>query len=84
METLFLIIYILLAVLLILLIIATVKLFAVVDKLNETLDEIQKKLRQMDTTFKILNGVTNAIQSFVQSASFNFVKFFSKSMFKKK
>lgn len=55
------IVYILLMVLLIVLIILGIKAIFVVDSLNESLEEVNKKLHAFDGIFDFLEGVSNGL-----------------------
>lgn len=78
METMTLVLYFLLTALLIILIGVGIKLFSTIDKLNKTIDDLQTKLDAIDPSFRLVNNVTNALNSFHESASYGFLKIASK------
>ena len=76
------VIYILVIVLLIVLIILGIKAIYAVDSLNETLDEVNKKIHSFDGMFDFLEGLSDTLShvnnSFISKVD-NILGYFSKS-----
>lgn len=78
MELALLIVHILLSILLIVLIVVAIKFIGTINKINEALDDILYKLREIQPGFNLISNVTNSIINFSQSSTYGFMKIFSK------
>ncbi len=78
MELALLIVHILLSILLIVLIVVAIKFIGTINKINETLDDILYKLREIQPGFNLISNVTNSIINFSQSSTYGFMKIFSR------
>ena len=78
MELALLIVHILLSILLIVLIVVAIKFIGTINKINEALDDILYKLREIQPGFNLISNVTNSVINFSQSSTYGFMKIFSK------
>ena len=71
-------IYILLIILLIVGIILGVKLIITVDKVNEVIDDVKKKVSTLDTFFNIVSGISNRVENLSSKVADFFISIFNK------
>ena len=64
--------------LIILLIVVGVKLIITVDKVNEVLDDVKKKVSTLDTFFNIVSGISNRVENLSSKVADFFISIFNK------
>lgn len=78
------IIYILSIIIMVLLMVLIVKLIHTVDKANVILDDVEKKTKSLNGLFSVIDGVTDTLSVFTDTAVSTIVRIFGKIMPKRK
>ena len=78
------IIYTLSIIIMVLLMVLIVKLIHTVDKANVILDDVEKKTKSLNGLFSVIDGVTDTLSVFTDTAVSTIVHIFSKILPKKR